>query len=213
MKLLVFFLLSVCVLVSCKKKYTKIIHISAKNIVTNAPYPNLSYTIWEEKLGTDEPIKIVRSGTLDENGKANFEMYLAKNSSYELKLDRPANNCYDNHANNYTGKGNPIYFAYHYNSFDFDFEFAPCAYLKRNVVNTNCFDSNDEIKLYTSSLQGWINHGFSKGCTAYYDADYTALPMGQYNYKWIVTKNNIKDTFYDSFYLDEGAYRTYDLNW
>ena len=96
----------------------------------------------------------------------------------------------------------------------FDFEFAECAYLKLHVHNTNCIDSNDNIKFRRLWLSGDESNEFIEqtGCFQY-DGEYFSLPAGNYKYEWIVTKNGVANSYDSLFQLSENQSFDFYLNY
>lgn len=192
-------------LFSCKKERT--IHITAKNAVTGAPYEGLTYYVVQEKTGGygGEKFKTVASGTLDANGEAYFTKKLTKDYSYAVRVEQPANTCYNKQITYYFGDEHV---------FEAPFEFAECANLKLHVHNLNCIDSNDEIKFRRLWLSTNESNDFviQSGCFQF-DGDYFSLPIGNYKYEWYVTKNGVT-TFHDSiFTLSENQYFDFTINY
>ena len=93
MKFITLFLIGI-LLLSCKKERT--IHISAKNAVTGQPYAGLTYYVVQEMTAGDgEKTKTVATGTLDANGEAHLTKKLPKAHSYSVRVEAPANTCYN----------------------------------------------------------------------------------------------------------------------
>lgn len=191
---------------SCKKERT--IHITAKNAVTGAPYEGLTYYVVQEKTGGygGEKFKTVASGTLDANGEAYFTKKLTKDYSYAVRVEQPANTCYNKQITYYFGDEGV---------FEAPFEFAECAYLKQNITNVNCQGTSDYMILKTSNqvnsigATGWEFFG----CNGYVGDHFSEVPFGKYYFEWEVTRNNITNTYYDTIYLSPGEYKTYDINY
>jgi hypothetical protein len=205
MKIITIFILSFIIL-SCSKK--EMIHVSAINPVTGEPYAGLRFTITEEKTGSQEIFTKVYDNNLNTFGEALFEFKLKKNRSYKLSLETPANICYKEPAD--------ITFAIQDDSFDFKFELAPCAFIILKLNNVNCSGSSDIMKLYRSHTikEYYSNNAWQHdGCVNWESNGYSDLPMGEIKYKWEVTRNGITNTFYDTIYLSEGEYRTYEINY
>jgi hypothetical protein len=86
--------------------------------------------------------------------------------------------------------------------------------LKLHVHNTNCINSNDEIKFRRLWISGNGTNDFviQTGCFQF-DGDYFKLPIGNYKYEWIVTKNGITNNFESDFQLTENQYYDFQLNY
>ncbi len=142
--------------------------------------------------------KLLESTTTDANGYYSME-YKDKGSQYLLfKHDIDA---YYRINSNIPGiSGNQEY----------DLLLVTKGYEQYSVINTNCFDSNDQLTItqrYHKSLPdlnlltglevylGCINQTYSN----------SYVPMGWYVWKGTVTKNNITTPFSDSIYVPEGG--------
>ena len=204
MRLTSLFLIGI-LLLSCKKERT--IHITAKNAVTGQPYPGLTYYVVQEiTAGDGEKTKTVATGTLDANGEAHLTKKLPKAYSYAIRVEQPANTCYNKQITFYFGTEE---------TFNCNFEFAECAYLKQNITNINCQGSGDYMILYTKNqvnslgVTGWE----FLGCNGYTGDHFSSVPIGNYYFEWNVTRNSITNTYYDTIYLSPGEYKTYDINY
>ena len=195
-------------LFSCKKERT--IHITAKNAVTGAPYEGLTYYVVQEKTGgyNGEKFKTVASGTLDANGEAYFTKKLTKDYSYAVRVEQPANTCYNKQITYYFGDEGV---------FEAPFEFAECAYLKFRYNNISCFDSNDHIEVTRitnlDGYTGFYNPAIYDGCTDYTMPNFVQVPMGYWIFSWSVTKNGITNNFTDTVYLSPNEYKYYEFNY
>lgn len=195
-------------IVSCGKKRS--IHITATNVVTGERYPGLEYSIVSSVVGTEngEGTKTVASGTLDSNGEAVVTLREKRNRRYAVRVVEPANTCYNKMSTMFFDSPSD-------ENGNFNFEFAPCAYLKQNITNTNCQGSLDYMILYSKNQvnslgsSGWEFFG----CNGYVGDHFSGVPMGQYYFEWHVTKNSITNTYYDTIYLSPGEYKTYDINY
>lgn len=206
MKKLLFVISLSLLLFSCKKERT--IHITAKNAVTGQPYAGLTYYVVQEKTGmSGEEFKTVATGTLDNNGEVFITKKLSKKYSYAIRVEAPPNTCYN--------KQITFYFANQETVFECPFEFAGCAYLKENITNVNCEGPNDYMILYTSNsvnslgATGWVFNG----CASYSGSDFSKIPMGYYYHEWHVTRSGITNIYYDTIFVQENEYKTYDINY
>lgn len=153
-----------------------------------------------------EEFTTVATGTLDNNGEAYITKKLSKRFSYAVRVEEPPNTCYN--------KKIAFNFANQETVFECPFEFAECAYLKLNINNTNCIDANDEINfrriwLHSSELYNYVQRF---GCYNF-SGDYFAIPMGNYKYEWIVTKNGVTNYFDSTFTLNENQYYEFTINY
>ena len=127
MRVLLIIFLGFALLSSCGKERN--IHITAKNAVTGEPYAGLTYYVVQEMTSGDgEKFKTVATGTLDANGEAYLTKKLPKRYSYSVRVEAPANTCYN--------KQITFYFTKQESTFECPFEFAECAYLKFRYHNT-----------------------------------------------------------------------------
>ncbi|MCC6699878.1 MAG: hypothetical protein IT221_00025 [Fluviicola sp.] len=198
------FLLVACLLFSCGKKAT--IHITAKNAVTGTPYSGLTYYLVRSTSGgSGEKTKTIATGTLNENGEIVLTERLSRSSTYAVRVEPPANTCYNKQITFYLGTED---------KFECPFEFAECAYLKLNVHNINCIDSDDEIKFRRLWLSTNESNNFviQTGCFQF-DGNYFSLPMGQYKYEWIVTKNGMTPVHDSIFTLSANQYFDFAINY
>jgi len=204
MKIALFLCLSLF-LFSCKKERT--IHITAKNAVTGAPYAGLAYYVVQEKTGGygGEKFKTVASGTLDANGEAYFTKKLTKDYSYAVRVEQPANTCYNKQITYYFGDEGV---------FEAPFEFAECATLQRKVKNVSCINSDDKIEIYIDNSVHSLSNApwVLNGCADYITVP-TQVPVGNYTLHWIVTKNGVSNDYYDSFDLSANEYKLYEINY
>ena len=205
MRKYVILLFAILLLISCKKKST--VHITAKNAVTGNPYPGLHYDIVRSKTGMFEShYKIVASGALDENGEAFITKRFSKNWSHQIRLKSPDNNCYHGNKNYGFSGGENI---------EADFKFAECAYLKLNINNVNCQDSNDLMQFRSrypySNWEGWSTERY--GCYYFSLSYYMSVTAGYRIYEVKVTRNNTTVLHYDTVYLEAGEYTIYDLDY
>lgn len=201
----IFYLFFIALLLpSCGKKAT--IHITAKNAVTGTPYSGLTYYLVRSTSGgSGEKTKTIATGTLNENGEIVLTESLSRSSTYAVRVEPPGNTCYNKQITFYLGTED---------KFECPFEFAECAYLKLQVHNVNCIDSNDEIKFRRLWLSTNESNNFviQTGCFQF-DGNYFSLPMGQYKYEWIVTKNGITTVHDSIFTLSANQYFDFAINY
>ena len=207
MRLITLFLISL-VLISCKKERT--IHITAKNAVTGVPYNGLTYYVVQEMTSGDgEKTKTVATGTLDGNGEAHLTKKLPKAYSYTVRVEAPANTCYN--------KQIAFHFANQETAFECAFEFVECAYLKFRYHNVSCQGATDHIEVTRitnlSGYTGFYNPAIYDGCTDYTMPDFVQIPMGNWYFTWNVTKNGITTSYSDTIFLAAGEHKYYEFNY
>jgi|GEM_PF-1496973 len=200
------------ILTSCGKERS--IKIKAINAATGQPYAGLEYRVASSRTAADgEKYRTEASGVLDSNGEALVNIKQKKGRTYSIRVVEPENTCYNKEITQYFDS------PYDVNG-TFTFEFAECAYLKLNINNTNCQDSNDLIKLFHTGSDVGFDNSISgnpiktgSGCYNYLGTNFSDVPMGRRFYKWEVTKNSITNIYYDTIYLSPGEYKTYDINY
>jgi hypothetical protein len=205
-RILLFILLGSLLFSSCGKKRS--IHITATNAATGERYAGLQYFIVSSTTGADgEKYKTEKSGFLNENGEASEIIREKQYRTYAVRVVEPENSCYNKVITMYFGSPND-------KNGHFNFEFAPCSYLKLHVHNTNCIDINDEIKFRRLWISGGETNNFliQGGCFQY-DGEYFSLPAGSYKYEWQVTKNGVTNNYESSFQLDENQYFDFNLDY
>ncbi|MBL1280728.1 MAG: hypothetical protein COA33_010665 [Fluviicola sp.] len=137
------------------------------------------------------------------------------NRKYVLGVSQPDNICYGGLKQYYleSQKNNVVNFTY-----------APCAFSKLIINNTSCFDSNDKLVLFQSddleninNNVGWNHNGCvyweTSGGTDGDPIGYSSINYGNVYYRWVVTKNNITTTYYDTVYYPVGNFTTYQINY
>ena len=206
MKKLFLILIIGLVLFSCKKKRT--IHITAKNAVTGAPYPGLTYYVTTQKsVNGGTKSKTVATGELDENGEAYFTKRLSKEWGHGIRVEESENTCYN--------KNIQLHFGGETN-FEANFEFAECAYLKLNIHNINCQGSTDSMRFrskysYYDEWQGWTS--YRTGCYNFVSPEYFEVSQGTRMYEWEVIRNGNKTIYSGSITLNEEESGTFDLEY
>jgi hypothetical protein len=206
-KITIILCLLILVFTACNKKRT--VHIKAINAVTGEPYAGLAYGISATTTGIGGEKKVYdHKGTLDANGEAFVTLRVRGNRTYNVGCTKPPNTCYVKDINFSFGKEDK-------NKNNFLFEYAECGYLRERIANINCQGSSDYMILYTSNqinsldANGWEFFG----CNGYYTEDYSTVPIGKYFHKWIVTKNGVTNTYYDTVSVGENEYITFDVNY
>jgi hypothetical protein len=190
------------------------IKVSAVNPVTGQGYAYLPFKIVQIKSGAFESdYKTVYEGELGENGKDAFDFRVKSGRQYRVTTNNINSNgslpCYINNSS-YT-------FTQPDEKKEFNFEYAPCAYLKFRYKNISCQGPNDHIKVYRyTNLEdyvGFIVDAEYDGCTDYTMPNFVDVPMGWWYFEWEVTKNNVTENFTDSIFLSSGEYREYTFEY
>jgi hypothetical protein len=97
-----------------------------------------------------------------------------------------------------------------------DYYAVPFGKLQINIKNVNCFDGNDELKLYFDG-GAYDGHTFNSGLittlTGCIDIPGTPVKttMGYKYFHWEVTKNGSSQTFYDTVIVQNGAITEFDV--
>jgi len=196
---------------SCGKK--RMIKVSAVNPVTGEGYAYLPFKIVEVTSGAFESnYKTVYEGELGADGMNAFDFRVKSGRQYRITTDNINENdelpCYINNTS-YT-------FTKNDSEFDFQFEYAPCAYLKTHVYNVDCQNTNDRILFdfeptYVDDYSNIIpSEEF--GC---YNNEFISseVPYGSWRATWEVTKNG-NTTYHDSlFFINDGEEYIFELNY
>jgi hypothetical protein len=203
-------------LVSCKK--STLVTIQAQDYLTGdgSAYAGMEYAVaetWTPYLETKS--KIVKTGFLDENGYASFDLKMKNNRSYILGVSQPENMCYGGLQQHYLDheKNNAI-----------TFEYAHCAYSKLILNNASCIGPEDKLILYqTDDLEniddtfGWEHNGCvhweTAGGTDGAPIGYSRINYGNIYYKWEVTKSGVTSTYYDTVYYPATEFITYQIDY
>jgi hypothetical protein len=187
--------------------------IQAQNYLDNtngSGYAGMTYGIVENWTPVfDLKSKSVSQGVLDANGHAAFELKMKANRRYYLGIQKPDNVYYSeitlqeslDHEKNNT----------------FNFKYAPRAYLKFILNNVNCNGDSDTIK-YKRIAHGLIeevegDHQVTKPGCVNIESDFFERPIGEYEYIWEVTKNNITTYHSEAFTLNENEYKTFQIDY
>jgi hypothetical protein len=206
MKPIFFLFFIVLLLSSCGKKAT--IHITAKNAVTGTPYSGLTYYLVRSTSGgSGEKTKTIATGTLNENGEIVLTERLSRSSTYAVRVEPPANTCYNKQITFYLGTED---------KFECPFEFAEFAYLTLSVNNINCQGPNDRIlfdlqPVYISDYNDIIpTEKFGCYSNTFIESQ---VPFGQWEATWEVTRNGIT-TYHDTiFYIDKNEHYNFEINY
>ncbi|MNK12803.1 hypothetical protein D3C87_308790 [compost metagenome] len=205
---ILFMILLAFMFASCGKKRS--VHITATNVATGERYPGLEYRIVSSVVGAESTkgTKIVASGVLDANGEAVVELREKRTRRYVVRVIEPENTCYNKQISMFFGS--PFDENGHFN-----FEFAPCAYLKININNTNCQGAGDAMSFQSrqsyTEWEGW--NGDRTGCYSYTSPDFFQVPAGLRIYQWRVNRNGVITTGTDSIFLNAGESGTFNLNY
>ena len=96
-----------------------------------------------------------------------------------------------------------------------DYHLVPYGKLQINIKNTNCFDQNDQLRIFRShSIPGFYdnvpNPAIYTGCVDQ-QGNLNQAPMGWYKYNGTITKNGVETTIRDSIYLDAETTRIWNI--
>ena len=201
MRIALFFCLSL-LLFSCGKKRS--IVITAKNPVTGQPYAGLSYYVVSSRGNGS---RTEAFGVLNENGEAAVTLRI-KDRSYNVRVVAPENTCYN--------KNITLSYNYPYdNNHVFSFEFAECAYMRQNIVNSNCEGATDIFnfrdKFVYTDWSGWSYD--IMGCFSNTGGDYFKVPAGKRYFQWMVTRPSGVTEGLDSIELAPGEYGELNINY
>jgi len=217
MKNLLYSTILILLIISCKKeeeKSTMVINVNAINPVTNTPFKGVKYQIKEVEStsngvsGINEDKTIILNGETNANGKVNVEFEIFKNKfDYEIQfdfehMDVPEGD-YElvkggHFSNLYKNEGN-----------NFDFELVPYCSFTEHVLNLNCYDANDKMRirfkfLFTGSgnwsFWGTDEINYTHGCADITKNHYE--PQDKYIYEVETTKNGIVNSFIDTFVIN-----------
>lgn len=193
-QILFFFLLTLC---SCKKATH--VEIQAEDYITGSgnAYAGMEYAVVETWIPFFETkSKIVKTGYLDEDGYASFDLKMKNNRKYILGVSQPENIC---------DGGLMQHYLEHEKNNDVNFKYAQCAYLKLVINNVSCLGPEDELKYKRT----WIT-GNSEGTQIVklgcfnYTGNYFEVPAGEYRYDWEVTKSGITSNYTQNFNIASG---------
>jgi hypothetical protein len=209
MKYFIILILGSLVLFSCGKK--QMIKVSAVNPVTGEGYAYLPFKIVQIKSGAFESkYKTVYEGELGADGKDGFDFRVKSGRQYRIATDNINSNdelpCYINNTS-YTFTKNDT-------EFDFQFEYAPCAYLKLKIENVNCEGPGDEMVLYQGNQIGTFDFNQPwehNGCAIWESNGYSDVPMGEQYYRWEVTRSGTTEVFHDTIYLEKHEQKVYEI--
>ena len=207
MKKIILISLLLMISIGCGKKRT--LHIKATNAVTGEPYSGLAYGVSGTKTSTNGEKQVYdHNGFLDENGEAYVTLKVKTGRTYNIGCTKPPNSCYVKDIKfTYAiqDEANPT----------FQFEYAECGFLRERITNVSCFGPSDYMILNTSNqvnslgASGWEFFG----CNGYFTEEYSKVPIGKYYHKWVVTKNSVTTTFYDTINLLENQYISFDVDY
>jgi hypothetical protein len=199
-------------LLSCNKNTN--FHVKIINPATGEGYANTNFAVVSERTGANgEVVKTEVEGTTNEQGEAVVEVKVKGNKSYYVVPEAIPNICYINDIRKYyndrTDK-NP----------EFIFEIAPCAQLKLHIQNVNCEGPNDHFKLFYNGRQVGGQDGLigavvkdEYGCYTFEQGHWSDVPMGQFYYKWEVTRSTGTTITYDTVTVNQGEQKVYNINY
>ena len=124
---------------ACKKNHT--ITLQAQNLTNSADgshYAGMKYGVFERGYTFSDNNNVLAKGTLNQNGKAVFDVKLNRNLDYVLGIQKPDNVCYTEITLEY-----PIEFNKD-NTINFDY--SPCGFVKIPTNNVNCEGGEDKMQ-------------------------------------------------------------------
>lgn len=202
-------------LISCKKKTT--VTIQAQDYISGsgATYAGQKYVVNEKWNSFGTKVKTVKEGYLDANGYASFDLKMKNSRQYILAVNQPENICYG---------GITQHYLEHEKSNVVNFKYASCAFSKLILNNVNCNGPSDLLVLYRSNDLEYVNNttGWQHDGCVYWETSggvdggpigYSTINYGNIYYKWIVTKNGVINTFYDTVFYPPGEYTTYQIDY
>lgn len=200
-------------LFSCGKKTTITGRII--NPVTGIGIGNIEIEVLKEKVnpipgsmdGTGS--KLIETTTTDSEGYYAIEIRKSSSRNYYLSV------IYD--ENKYTStESTSVLIASKTKNQTFNFGLTPYGFIKQDIHNINCFDSNDQMRYKRSNTSINLTSTYSttfEGCFDFSSTEYFKYPMGWVKYEVETTKNGINSTLIDSFYLSENEYKNYSIDY
>jgi len=210
---------------ACKKNHT--ITLQAQNLTNSADgshYAGMKYGVFERGYTFSDNNNVLAKGTLNQNGKAVFDVKLNRNLDYVLGIQKPDNVCYTEITLEY-----PIEFNED-NTINFDY--SPCGYLRPLEKNINCEGNTDEFRFkfhYSDDPDIYIYTGFTSGANHYWNTVFFLegcfdntntiensafeIPEGNYTYEWQVVRPSGTTTGIDYFTVTENDTTTYILEY
>jgi hypothetical protein len=214
MKQILLFLFAILLITSCAKKRTAVVKGRVLNPVTGEGISNAKITIYHSKLTSyDNEIKVDAQTFSASDGS--FEISSKGFKAYELACVLEGDYYYLRWLvdGEYKSSFQPL----EGKTQEVDFHAVPYGELQINIMNTNCFDNNDELSIYrTHSISGFYdnvpNPAIYNGCIDQV-GNKNKAPMGWYKFHGTVTKNGIETSIADSIYLNEGQTFTWNINY
>lgn len=211
MKLFICVTLSI-LLIACKKENSKKwteVKITATNYVTGEPISDITcgvFTVDDGFLFKDKTVALDQKSM--DNGVYNFGFKAKKNQTYWAEASTDILKYHVINFSNQMSISNNTINVY-------DFNLVTYGYLKLNIENQSCFDSNDKLIFKRKNLSvpndetNWSNERM--GCYSYTSADYFSVPIGIHKYSWQVTKNNITTDYSAEITVNEGDHLIVDI--
>ncbi|MEX1193008.1 MAG: hypothetical protein WEA99_13655 [Brumimicrobium sp.] len=211
MKYFLILMLGSLFLFSCGKK--RMIKVSAINPATGEGYAYLPFKVTSSKsVFMETQYKTEYEGELDENGQAAFELRQKNSRSYSIATSTPNDDgslpCYINDAS--------MSFSKPGTNYNFQFEYAPCAYRTLKIENVNCEGVDDLFELDMRLLYDEDHTVFSfspkSGC---YSNQFNneKVPAGKWVVEWWVTRSSNTNHFTDTIYISKNESFTYEINY
>ncbi|MFT4599837.1 MAG: hypothetical protein ACI857_000004 [Arenicella sp.] len=217
MKQLLFISIVLLLATSCKKKTT--VTIQAQDYITGeaTAYAGMDWAVSENWTPVLEAkSKIVASGTLDDNGYANFDLKMNPNRKYVLGVSQPDNICVG---------GLILESLDHESTNNFTIEYLECGFVSVPFENINCFNSNDkmwfkyyytenpEFYMYRGYTSGdgseWSEIAFYSGCGSYSGDLHEKVPEGNFTFEWRVERENGVTSGSDNFSVNKNDTTVY----
>jgi len=212
MKNMNYLILMALLFFSCKKENSKHwteVNIKANNYLTGEPITDVACGVFYSKAGfflNVETIALHEGFT--ENGQYSFGFKAKKNGFYQAEAAFEYGKYYVINFSNY------LYLDYgEVNNFQFDL--VPYGFLKLDIKNLSCFDSNDKMKFMRENLEvsnddtNWSSDRL--GCYTYTSPDYFKVPIGTHKYTWNVTKNNVTTEYTNTIIVQENEYLSFNI--
>nr|WP_294859954.1 carboxypeptidase-like regulatory domain-containing protein [uncultured Fluviicola sp.] len=211
-------LLMILIVVSCTK-FGKNVTLKGRvvNPITGEGIEGAEVKLLKIAGGYDSNYKTIKSATTDASGSFELDKYtwtkpVARcevGDLYRLGWTQDGGQTFIDNFELEVKKGKVMHA---------DFYAVPYGNLILNIKNTSCFNSSDNIKLYFDSGP-YDSRTFNPGLITELNGciDIPGSPvessMGYKYFRWIVTKNTITTTYYDTVFVNEGTTTILDINY
>lgn len=207
---LLFTLISLTVLISCKKSNT--IHIVAQNPVSGERYPGIEYQIVSKNTKTGQDVKNEKRGTLDNNGEDFIRIHKKRGRTYEVRLltgwsklalvEKPLIHFSSERKQNSTCTINLVALT------NFRISVYGCTGMMDSTQFRLYYLGTRAGNVYTPE-ESQILQGY--GCYNHPGTFFEEVPTGTRYYKWTVHRNGVTNVYYDSVTLSPNTYETYNI--